>query len=542
MSGTPNIPAPHNEPVLSYASGSRERGELKAALGSVGGQQADIPAVVNGREIRTGVAENVVSPHCHGRVLAKVHQADRRTIDAAIKGAIEAQREWGRWRFEDRAAVFLRAAELLATTHRPVVNAATMLGQSKTAYQAEIDSACELIDFLRFNVHYAERIYREQPGSSPGVWNRMDYRPLEGFVYAITPFNFTAIGGNLPTSAALMGNAVVWKPSATATLSNWHFYQLLEQAGLPPGVINFLPGNSIEVSEALLADRHLAGIHFTGSTPVFQSLWRSVAQNLEHYAGYPRIVGETGGKDFILAHASADVDALAVGMVRGAYEYQGQKCSAASRAYIPQSLWPAVRDRVVPMIQDIRVGDVADFRNFMGAVIDRRAFTRLRDHLESAKRDAGVKVLVGGGTDDSVGYFVQPTLLQADDPAYRLMCEEIFGPVLTVYVYPDARWNETLTLVDQTSPYALTGAVFARDRDALSQAEVELRHSAGNYYVNDKPTGAVVGQQPFGGSRASGTNDKAGSILNLLRWVSPRSIKETLNPPRDYRYPFMEAE
>jgi 1-pyrroline-5-carboxylate dehydrogenase len=475
-------------------------------------------------------------------VLARAPQADRATMTAAVKAAVEAQRDWAGLRFEDRAAVFLRAAELLATTHRQLINAATMLGQSKTAYQAEIDSACELIDFLRFNVHYAERIYREQPESSPGVWNRMDHRPLEGFVYAITPFNFTAIGGNLPTAPALMGNAVIWKPAATALLSNWHFFKLLEQAGLPPGVINFLPGNSIEVSELLLAERQLAGIHFTGSTPVFQSLWRSVAENLERYAGYPRIVGETGGKDFILAHPSADTDALAVAIVRGAYEYQGQKCSAASRAYIPDTLWPAVRDRVVAMIQDIRVGDVADFRNFMGAVIDRRAFTRLRDHLEAAKRDSGVKLLAGGGTDDSVGYFVQPTLLQVQDPAYRLMCEELFGPVLAVYVYPEAQWKETLTLVDQTSPYALTGAVFARDRQAIAEAEQRLRHAAGNYYINDKPTGAVVGQQPFGGSRASGTNDKAGSILNLLRWVSPRSIKETLSPPTDYRYPFMEAE
>ena len=475
-------------------------------------------------------------------MLAKTHQADRGTIDAAVKAAVEAQRDWANWRFEDRAAVFLRAAELLAGTHRQLLNAATMLGQSKTAFQAEIDSACELIDFLRFNVHYAERIYREQPESSPGVWNRMDHRPLEGFVYAITPFNFTAIGGNLPTAPALMGNAVVWKPAATAMLSNWHFFKLLEEAGLPPGVINFLPGNSIEVSETLLAERHLAGIHFTGSTAVFQSLWRSVAQNLERYAGYPRIVGETGGKDFILAHPSADVDALAVGMVRGAYEYQGQKCSAASRAYIPDTFWPAVRDRVVAMIEDIRVGDVADFRNFMGAVIDRRAFNRLREALEAAKRDPGVTVLAGGGTDDSVGFFVQPTLLQVEDPAYRLMCDELFGPVLTTYVYPAARWSETLALVDQTSPYALTGAVFARDRRALAEADRALRNAAGNFYINDKPTGAVVGQQPFGGARASGTNDKAGSMLNLLRWVSPRSIKETLSPPKDYRYPFMEAE
>ena len=542
MSGTWNIPLPRNEPVLSYAPESPERTALKQALGAVGARPTEIPAVVGGREVRTGKTQDVVSPHCHQRVLARTHQADQATIDSAVKAAVEAQRDWGHWRFEDRAAVFLRAAELLATTHRQLLNAATMLGQSKTSYQAEIDSACELIDFLRFNVHFADRIYHEQPASSPGVWNRMDHRPLEGFVYAITPFNFTAIGGNLPTAPALMGNSVVWKPAATAMLSNWFFYKLLEEAGLPPGVINFLPGNSIEVSETLLSDRRLAGIHFTGSTPVFQSLWKTVASNLDRYGGYPRIVGETGGKDFILAHPSADVDALAVGMVRGAYEYQGQKCSAASRAYIPDSLWPAVRDRVIGMIEDIRMGDVADFRNFMGAVIDRRAFTRLRDHLEAAKQDSGVKVLAGGGTDDSVGFFVQPTLLEAEDPGYRLMCEEIFGPVLAVHVYPEGRWQETLTLVDRTSPYALTGAVFSQDRQAITEADRALRHSAGNYYINDKPTGAVVGQQPFGGSRASGTNDKAGSILNLLRWVSPRSIKETLSPPKDYRYPYMEAE
>ncbi|MDQ3427456.1 MAG: L-glutamate gamma-semialdehyde dehydrogenase [Gemmatimonadota bacterium] len=539
MSGTPNIPHPINEPVLSYAPGSPERASLKAALGQVGAERADIPAVVGGREIRSGATHDVVAPHCHRRVLAKVHQADRATIESAVRSAVEAQRDWAHWRFEDRAAVFLRAGDLLATRHRQLLNAATMLGQSKTAFQAEIDSACELIDFLRFNVHFAERIYREQPESSPGVWNRLDHRPLEGFVYAITPFNFTAIGGNLPTAPALMGNAVVWKPSATATLSNWHFFKLLEEAGLPPGVINFLPGDSIEVTQVLLADRHLAGIHFTGSTAVFQSIWRTVGEHLDRYAGYPRIVGETGGKDFILAHPSADAEALAVAMVRGAYEYQGQKCSAASRAYIPDILWPEVRDRAVAMIEDIRMGDVADFRNFMGAVIDRRSFGRLRDHLERARKDSGVEVVAGGGADDSTGYFVQPTLLKAEDPAYRLMCEEIFGPVLTAHVYPAARWSETLELVDRTGPYALTGAVFARDRTALAEADRALRFAAGNYYVNDKPTGAVVGQQPFGGARASGTNDKAGSILNLLRWVSPRSIKETFTPPRDYRYPFM---
>jgi len=539
MSSVANIPCPHNEPVLSYAPGTTERDALKRALTAVGGEHPEIPAVVGGREVRSGKTQNVVSPHCHARVLATLHEADQATIDAAVASAVEAQREWGNWRFEDRAAVFLRAADLLATRHRQRLNAATMLGQSKTAFQAEIDSACELIDFLRFNVHYAERIYQEQPGSAPGVWNRMDHRPLEGFVYAITPFNFTAIGGNLPTAPALMGNTVVWKPSHTAVLSNWHFYQLLVEAGLPPGVINFVPGNAVEVSRTLLAHPEFAGIHFTGSTTVFHSLWKTIADSLGRYRTYPRIVGETGGKDFILAHPSADVDALAVAMVRGAYEYQGQKCSAASRAYIPDSLWPAVRDRVAAMIGDIRMGDVADFRNFMGAVIDRRAFTRIREHLEAARSAPGVKVIAGGSADDSVGYFVQPTLLQVEDPGYRTMCEEIFGPVLTTYVYPAARWGQTLELVDRTGPYALTGAVFARDRAALIEADRVLRNAAGNYYVNDKPTGAVVGQQPFGGARASGTNDKAGSVLNLLRWVSPRSIKETLDPPRDYRYPFM---
>jgi 1-pyrroline-5-carboxylate dehydrogenase len=539
MSGIPNIPHPRNEPVLGYAPGSPERAALKSALGAVGAQPIEIPAVVGGREVRTGDTHDVVSPHCHHRVLARVHQADGATIAAAVKTAVEAQRDWGHWRFEDRAAVFLKAAELLATVHRQLVNAATMLGQSKTAFQAEIDSACELIDFLRFNVHYAERIYREQPESAGGAWNRLDHRPLEGFVYAITPFNFTAIGGNLPTAPALMGNAVVWKPAGSATLSNWHFFRLLQEAGLPPGVINFLPGDAIAVSRTLLGDRHLAGIHFTGSTAVFQSLWRTVGENLERYAGYPRIVGETGGKDFIVAHRSADVEALAVAMVRGAYEYQGQKCSAASRAYVPDTLWPEVRDRVTAMIGDIRMGDVADFRNFMGAVIDRRAFDRIRGYLDRARQDPGVRVLAGGGTDDSVGWFVEPTLLEVDDPGYRTMCEEIFGPVLTVHVYPAAKWSETLALVDRTGPYALTGAIFAQDRSAVVEADRALRYAAGNYYVNDKPTGAVVGQQPFGGGRASGTNDKAGSVLNLLRWVSPRAIKETFAPPKDYRYPFM---
>jgi len=536
------IPTPRNEPVLSYAPGSPERAALKAELARQSRDTIEIPVVVGGREIRTGRTINVVAPHNHKHVLATVSQADAALIREAADTAVEAQRAWAAMRFEDRAAVFLKAADLLAGSWRPVVNAATMLGQSKTAFQAEIDSACELIDFWRFNVHYAERLYQEQPISSPGVWNRLDHRPLEGFVYAITPFNFTAIGGNLPTTPAILGNVVVWKPATAATLSNWYIFKLLEAAGLPPGVINFVPGSAAEVSNTLLAHRHLAGIHFTGSTEVFQSLWQTVGQNLANYASYPRLVGETGGKDFVVAHPSADPDALAVALVRGAFEYQGQKCSAASRAYVPDNLWPAVRQKMLHMMADIRMGDVADFRNFMGAVIDRKAFTKIREYLVEARGAPGVEILAGGGADDTTGYFIQPTLIEVRDPKYRTMCEEIFGPVLTLYVYPEAEWRETLALVDSTSPYALTGAVFAQDRAALAEAELALRNAAGNFYLNDKPTGAVVGQQPFGGARASGTNDKAGSILNLMRWISPRSIKETFEPPKDYRYPFMDGE
>ncbi|MGE0353735.1 MAG: L-glutamate gamma-semialdehyde dehydrogenase [Gemmatimonadales bacterium] len=542
MSGVFDTPMPKNEPVLAYAPGSMERTALKAGLHRLSGEVADIPCIVGGKEIRGKKVTDVVAPHRHAHVLARVHQAAPETVKQAVAAAVEARRGWAAMRFEDRAAVFLRAAELLAGPWRPVINAATMLGQSKTAHQAEIDSACELIDFLRFNVHFAERIYREQPQSSPGIWNRMEYRALEGFVYAITPFNFTAIGGNLPTSPAIMGTTVVWKPASSAVLSNYLFMRLLEEAGLPPGVINFVPGSAGQVSDILLEDRNLAGIHFTGSTEVFQTLWTTMAKNLPGYATYPRLVGETGGKDFIVAHASADVDQLAVGILRGAFEYQGQKCSAASRAYVPDSLWPALRERLLDMVAGIRMGDVADFRNFMGAVIDRKAFERITGYLDGAKKASGVKVLAGGGADDSTGYFIQPTILQSDDPMYRTMCEEIFGPVLSLHVYPEKRWTETLALVDRTSPYALTGAVFARDRRAVVEAAAALQDAAGNFYINDKPTGAVVGQQPFGGARASGTNDKAGSYLNLIRWVSARSIKETFDPPREYGYPFMKEE
>jgi 1-pyrroline-5-carboxylate dehydrogenase len=539
MPTLPRVPPPTNEPVLGYTPGAPERAALKQALRELAGRPTEIPLVIGGAAVRTGRTVDLVMPHCHRHVLAAVHQAGPAEVDAAIAAARAAWREWSAWDFERRAAVFLKAADLLATRYRPIVNAATMLGQSKTAHQAEIDAACELIDFFRFNVHFAERLYAEQPLSSPGVWNSLDYRPLEGFVYAITPFNFTSIGGNLPTAPAIMGNTVVWKPAATAALSNYFVLQLLTDAGLPPGVVNFVPGPSAEVSARVLADRSFAGIHFTGSTEVFQTLWRQVGEQLPRYAGYPRLVGETGGKDFILAHPSADPDALATAMVRGAYEYQGQKCSAASRAYVPASLWPAVRERVLGMLAEVKVGDPTDFRNFMGAVIDRKAFTKIAAYLEAAKRAPGVKILFGGGANDADGYFVQPTLIETEDPSYRTMCEEIFGPVLSLYVYPDARWAETLRLVDETSPYALTGAIFAAERRAIEQAKDTLRYAAGNFYVNDKPTGAVVGQQPFGGARASGTNDKAGSLLNLTRWVSPRTVKETFVPPHGFAYPFM---
>ena len=535
------IPTPVNEPILAYAPGSRERGELKHAIKDLSSRQVEIPVVIGGKEIRTGKTIDAVMPHCHRHVLAKVYQAGPDEVNAAIKAAREAWRDWSTWSLADRAGVFLKAADLLATRWRASLNAATMLGQSKTAFQAEIDAACEVIDFWRFNTHYAERIHAEQPISPPGglTWNAMEYRGLEGFVYAISPFNFTAIGGNLSTAPAIMGCTVVWKPAATAAYSNYLLFRLLQEAGLPPGVINFVPGPATVISERVLADRHLGGIHFTGSTEVFQSLWQQVSNNLTKYADYPRLVGETGGKDFILAHPSADVDALATGIVRGAYEYQGQKCSAASRAYVPASIWPKLQEHVLSLLQDVRVGDPADFRNFMGAVIDKKAFDKIKSYIDRAKSDPKAKILFGGECDDTDGYFVHPTLIQVEDPLYRTMCEEIFGPVLTLYVYPDNQWKETLAQVDRTSPYALTGAVFAQDRAALNEADAALRYAAGNFYRNDKPTGAVVGQQPFGGGRASGTNDKAGSMLNLIRWTSARAIKENFVPPRDPWYPFM---
>ena len=542
MNSIPQVPEPRNEPVLSYAPGTPERAELKAELKRMAGEQIEIPVIVGGREIRTGKTAESVMPHDHAHVLATYHQAGEAEVRQAIDAAREAQRDWARWPWEERAAVFLRAAELLATRYRPILNGATVLGQSKTAHQAEIDAACELIDFFRFNVHFARQLYSEQPLSGPGTWNRLDHRPLEGFVYAVTPFNFTSIAANLPTAPALLGNVAIWKPAASAMYSAYYIMRLLEEAGLPPGVVNLLPGDPVMISDVLLKDRALAGIHFTGSTAVFQNIWKTVGNNIGGYAGYPRLVGETGGKDFILAHASADVDALAVAIVRGGFEYQGQKCSAASRIYVPDSIWPRLRERVTEMMAEIKVGDPADFRNFMGAVIDRKAYDKITGYIKNAQQADDVEIVAGGGFSDEKGYFIEPTLVQAQDPAYQLMCEEVFGPVVSLYVYPEAKWEDTLRVVDRTTPYALTGAVFANDRRAVLQAEQELRNAAGNYYINDKPTGAVVGQQPFGGGRASGTNDKAGSILNLVRWISPRTIKETFSPPREWQYPFMSEK
>jgi 1-pyrroline-5-carboxylate dehydrogenase len=540
MNAVRRVPIPVNEPVRSYAPGSPERAEIKARLQSMAGERIEIPLVIGGKEIRTGKTQQAVMPFRHAHVLADWHMAEAKHVQMAVKAALDARKEWARWPFEDRAAVLLRAAELLSTSWRATVNAATMLGQAKTIFQAEIDSACELIDFWRFNVGYAQELYHEQPISSPGVWNQLEYRPLEGFVYAVSPFNFTAIGGNLSTAPALMGGVSVWKPASSAMLSAYYVFKVLEAAGMPPGVINFLPGSAGMITDTLLASPHLAGIHFTGSTEVFQHMWKTVGENIARYQSYPRLVGETGGKDFIVAHPSADAEALAVAMVRGGFEYQGQKCSAASRVYVPQSLWKEVRDRAIAMMKEIRMGDVRDFRNFVSAVIDRKAFDKISGYLGAAK--GGAKILQGGGADGRKGFFIEPTLVQATDPAHRLLCEEIFGPVLTAYVYKDDAWRETLKLVDRTSPYALTGSIFANDRAAIREATSALQNAAGNFYINDKPTGAVVGQQPFGGARASGTNDKAGSKLNLIRWVNTRTIKETLAPPRDYRYPFMAAE
>jgi 1-pyrroline-5-carboxylate dehydrogenase len=533
-------PAPANEPINDYAPGSPRRASLQLRVEQMRAERVDIPMVIGGKDVRTGDTKPAVMPHDKQHVLADVHQGTAEHVEQAVAAAAAAWEDWSRWPWEERAAVFLRAAELLSGPWRDTLNAATMLGQSKTAHQAEIDAACESIDFLRFNVEFMTRIYAEQPVSSQGVWNRMEYRPLEGFVFAVTPFNFTAIAANLTSSPALMGNTVVWKPAGTAMLSAYYVMRLFQEAGLPDGVINLVYGPGATIGDAALASKHLAGIHFTGSTPVFNGMWRTVGERMGDYRNYPRIVGETGGKDFIVAHPSADLDALATAIVRGSFEYQGQKCSAASRVYAPSNLWPELRERLQEQVATIKMGDVADFSNFMGAVIDGSSFKTQVEAIEEAKASKDSDIVVGGGYDDSQGYFVQPTVIETRDPNFRLMRDELFGPVVTTYVYDEKKFDDTLGLIDETAAYALTGAVFSEDRAAIDTAKSRLRHAAGNFYVNDKPTGAVVGQQPFGGSRASGTNDKAGSMWNLIRWVSPRSIKETFTPPHDYRYPFME--
>ena len=542
MNGNPTAPPPVNEPVLTYAPGTPERAELKKELESQSSTVVDIPLVIGGEEIRTGNTINVVMPHAHSHVLATVHQAGADEVRQAVVAAAAAHREWSTTRWEDRAGIFLRAADLLAGPWRQKMNAATMLGQSKTALQAEIDSACEIIDFFRFAAHFAEQIYAMQPLSERGVWNRAEYRPLEGFIYAVTPFNFTAIGANLSGTPAMMGNTVVWKPGRTSMLSNYYVLKLLEEAGLPAGVINFVAGDARLVTSELLTHTELAGIHFTGSTAVFNSFWETIGGNIGGYRSYPRIVGETGGKNFIVAHPSAELDAVKTAIIRGAFEYQGQKCSAASRAYVPVSLWKDLEGPLVEETESLTMGDPREFTNFLNAVIDQKAFDKITSYIDRARKSDDAEVIAGGAYDDSEGWFIRPTIIQAKRPDYVSMCDEIFGPVISIFVYDDANWSRTLRLVDSTSPYALTGAVFAKDSRAIREALDTLRNSAGNFYINDKPTGAVVGHQPFGGGRASGTNDKAGSMMNLLRWVSARSIKETFVPSLDYRYPFMDSE
>ncbi|KRP13671.1 MAG: 1-pyrroline-5-carboxylate dehydrogenase [Sphingobacteriales bacterium BACL12 MAG-120813-bin55] len=534
------VPKAINEPVKSYAPGSPERTALQQAIKELKALQVDIPMFIGGKEVRTGKTATMHPPHELSHTLGTFHKGDASHVEQAIAAALEAKIEWESLAWEQRASIFLKAAELLAGPYRYKMNAATMLCQSKNPFQAEIDAACELIDFWRFNVEYMVQLYTEQPQSQPGMWNRLEHRALEGFVFALTPFNFTSIGGNLPTAPALMGNTVVWKPANTQIYSAWVIMEILREAGLPDGVINLIYVGGAEAGEVIFKHPDFAGIHFTGSTQTFQTIWKNIGNNIDRFKSYPRIVGETGGKDFVVAHPSADVKALATGLVRGAFEFQGQKCSAASRAYIPESLWPAVKSMMLEDLATIKMGTVEDFGNFFNAVIDEKAFESIAAYIDQAKAD-GQEIIAGGGHDKSKGYFIEPTIIVAKDARYRTMCEEIFGPVLTVHVYPDAEWEATLQTVNTTSPYALTGAIFSQDRYAINRAMEVLRHAAGNFYINDKPTGAVVGQQPFGGARASGTNDKAGSILNLLRWVSPRAIKETFVPPVDYKYPFLNS-
>ncbi len=536
------IPKPVNEPIKAYGPGSPEKAALKAKMREMLSEQVEIPLIIGGKEVSTGRIANAVCPHDHGHVLATYHQAGPQEVNMAIKAAAEAWKTWSEMAWEDRAAVMLKAAELLAGPWRDTVNAACMLNQSKNVFQAEIDAACELIDFWRFNPYYYRFLLEQQPESMRGHWDYVEYRALEGFVFAVTPFNFASIAGNLPTSPALMGNTVLWKPASSAVFTAYQIMRLLSAAGFPDGVINFVPGPGGQVGNPVMASSSLAGVHFTGSTPVFQGMWRQVGTHIDRYHTYPRIVGETGGKDFVFAHASANVPALATALVRGAFEYQGQKCSAASRAYIPTSLWPSVKELLLAQVAEIRMGDPLDFRNFMNAVIDRNAYREIKAYIDFAKESTMATILTGGTCDDSTGYFIEPTVVLTEDPHFKLMEEEIFGPVLTVYVYDDKKLDETLELCDTTSVYALTGAVFAEDRMAAVKCASALRHAAGNFYINDKPTGAVVGQQPFGGSRASGTNDKAGSFLNLIRWTSQRTIKENFIPPAHFAYPFMGEE
>jgi 1-pyrroline-5-carboxylate dehydrogenase len=538
-----NVPTPVNEPVLNYAPGSNERALLKAALKDARSQEKDIPMYIGGEEVRTEKRAAIRPPHDHGHVLGYYHQGDKSHVEAAINAALAAKTDWENLGWEHRAAIFLKAADLIAGKYRYKLNAATMLGQSKNAYQAEIDSACEIIDFLRFNVKYMSEIYMQQPPVSPrGIWNRVEQRPLEGFVFALTPFNFTAIAGNLPTSAAMMGNVVVWKPSNTQIYSAQVLMEIFREAGVPDGVINLIYVSGPEAGEVIFNHRDFAGIHFTGSTGVFQDIWKTIGNNIHKYKSYPRIVGETGGKDFILVHGSADPLLASTAIVRGSFEYQGQKCSAASRVYVARSLWPVIKDSMVNDLASIKMGPVEDFTNFVNAVIDEKSFDKLASYIDAAKNDSSLEIIAGGNYDKSNGYFIEPTVIVTKDPRYVTMCEELFGPVLTVYVYEDESFDDVLEVIDSTSMYALTGAVIAQDRYIIEKASHALRNAAGNFYINDKPTGAVVGQQPFGGARGSGTNDKAGSMINLLRWVSPRSIKETFDGPTDYRYPFLEQE
>ena len=533
-------PLPANEPVRDYAPGSPERARLQAELERQSAEEIEVPLIIGGEEVRTGNTRDMVMPHDKGHRLGTFHQAGAGEVKRAIDAASAAKHEWEQMPWEERAGIFLKMADLLTTTWRDRLNASTMLGQSKTVHQAEIDAACELIDFFRFNVHFAEHLYSEQPESAPGCWNRIEHRPLDGYVFAVTPFNFTSIAGNLPTAPALLGNTCLWKPASTSVLSNFYLMKMFEEAGLPPGVINFVPGSGGQVGDPAVADGRLGGVHFTGSTEVFQGIWRRVGESIQDYGQYPRLVGETGGKDFVFAHPSADRQALAVALLRGAFEYQGQKCSAASRAYVPKSLWGDLRERLGDELSQVRMGDIRDFKNFLGAVIDGASYDKQEQAIEGARAaGAAAEIALGGECDDSTGWFVQPTVIQAHDPHYDTMKTELFGPVLTVHVYDDADIEGALKRCATGSDYALTGAVFAQDRAAVRHATEALRFAAGNFYVNDKPTGAVVGQQPFGGSRASGTNDKAGSILNLVRWVSPRTIKETFVPPHDWRYPFL---